>query len=56
MCPVARSDERESVRRRNFGQGSEKEQWGRHGRHVKICSLKFGGKYGCTVFLVGDGK
>ena len=30
------SDERESVRRTNFGEGSGKEWWERHERHVKI--------------------
>jgi len=33
---IARSHETESVRRRNFGEGSEKERWERHERHVKM--------------------
>jgi len=33
---IARSDERESVRRRNFGEGWGKKRWERHDRHVKI--------------------
>jgi len=33
---IAKNDEKESVKRRNFGEGTGKERWDRHERHVLI--------------------